>query len=363
MTDQQIETTYQAQLSNKQNFLTALLAEFNAPPIAIFESPREYYRMRAEFRIWHDGDDLFYAMFAPGDKTNPIRVENSTMVSEPINQLMKPLVEYVRDEPELSRKLFQIDFLSTSAGEVLVSMLYHRPIGDEWETCALRLQADLGISIIGRSRKKKIVLEKDYVIESMPLPDKTYFYQQVENSFTQPNAKVAVDMVRWARDAIGKHDDDLLELYCGNGNFSIALSGLFRKVLATEVSKSSVKSAQFNIAKNKIENLKVIRLSSEEFTQAMNNEREFRRLKESDVVLSDYQFSTVLVDPPRAGLDMDTLKMISAFDNILYISCNPQTLQTNLKTLVQTHSVQRAALFDQFPYTEHIESGVWLQKK
>ncbi|VEI47353.1 tRNA (uracil-5-)-methyltransferase [Actinobacillus equuli] len=66
------------------------------------------------------------------------------------------------------------------------------------------------------------------------------------------------------------------------------------------------------------------------------------------------------VDPPRAGLDQDTLNMVQAYERILYISCNPHTLADNLQQLTQTHRIERAALFDQFPYTHHVESGVWL---
>lgn len=363
MTDFVNEADYQAQLERKKSHLEALFAGFDMPKLEVFESPRARYRMRAEFRIWHEGDDLFYAMFEPGDKRNPIRIDDMPMVSEPISNLMLPLLEMIKGNEELARKLFQIDFLSTTTGEVLVSMLYHRPIADDWVIQARNIEQKLGVSLIGRSRKNKIVLGKDYVIESLPLTDKTFYYQQVENSFTQPNAQIAVKMVEWAKHAIGKQQDDLLELYCGNGNFSIALADQFRQVLATEVSKSSVKSAQFNIQKNKIDNLKIIRLSSEEFTQAINKEREFRRLKEINLDLDTYSFSTVLVDPPRAGIDSDTVKMISTFKQILYISCNPLTLKDNLDVLTKTHFVSRAALFDQFPYTDHIEAGVWLQRR
>jgi len=77
--------------------------------------------------------------------------------------------------------------------------------------------------------------------------------------------------------------------------------------------------------------------------------------------LDDYQFSTVFVDPPRAGIDVKTLQLIARFDHIIYISCNPETLADNLKVLCETHVIVRTALFDQFPYTDKIESGVWLR--
>ncbi len=137
----------------------------------------------------------------------------------------------------------------------------------------------------------------------------------------------------------------------------------FRQVLATEVSKTSVYAAQWNIEANRRDNIKIARLSAEEFTEAYTQSREFRRLQEQGISLKDYGFSAIFVDPPRAGVDEETLKLVSQFDNIIYISCNPETLRANLDTLCRTHTVKRAALFDQFPFTHHIESGVWLKKK
>ena len=76
-----------------------------------------------------------------------------------------------------------------------------------------------------------------------------------------------------------------------------------------------------------------------------------------------YDFSTVLVDPPRQGLDPDTRRMIAAYDTIVYISCSPDSLARDLKELQQTHDLERFAVFDQFCYTPHLESGVMLTKK
>jgi hypothetical protein len=89
-------------------------------------------------------------------------------------------------------------------------------------------------------------------------------YKQVENSFTQPNAAINEQMLGWALDVTKGSEGDLLELYCGNGNFSIALAQNFRKVLATEIAKPSVDSAQFNIAANGVDNLIILRMSAED---------------------------------------------------------------------------------------------------
>lgn len=168
-------------------------------------------------------------------------------------------------------------------------------------------------------------------------------------------------MLTWAQNATKGLGGDLIEFYCGNGNFSIALAQNFDRVLGTEISKSSVYSAQENIKRNNLDNVDIVRISAEEFSQAMAGERTFRRLADFD--LTTYSWETVLVDPPRAGLDEDSCKLISRFNRIIYISCNPATLKNNLNVLLQTHTIENSALFDQFPYTDHIEMGVVLVKK
>ncbi|WP_448212584.1 tRNA (uridine(54)-C5)-methyltransferase TrmA [Colwellia sp. MEBiC06753] len=355
---------YDAQLIEKQSEITAMFAEFNPPALASFPSPPTHYRLRAEFRVWHDGDDLDYIMFNSETKEK-YKVTEFPIASVLINQAMAKLITYVKTNEVLRRKLFQVDFLSTLSGELLVSLLYHKQLDEQWVTEANALKAQLSeiakTDIIGRAKKQKIILDKDYVVEQLTVDGKQFVYQQVENSFTQPNGAVNQHMLSWARTACAGRGGDLIELYCGNGNFSIALADQFDRVLGTEISKSSVNSAQYNIKANNLTNVDIVRMSSEEFTQAMNGERTFRRLEGFD--LTSYQYDTVLVDPPRAGLDDESVELVRQFDTIIYISCNPETLKTNLAALTTSHEIKNFALFDQFPFTHHVETGVVLTRK
>ncbi|MCE0814402.1 tRNA (uridine(54)-C5)-methyltransferase TrmA [Buttiauxella sp. S04-F03] len=356
---------YDAQLAEKVARLQSMMAPFAAPAPEVFRSPVSHYRMRAEFRIWHDEDDLYHIMFDQETKQR-IRVNSFPAASALINALMPAMLDGVRDIPALRFKLFQIDYLTTMSNQAVVSLLYHRRLGEEWQQHAEALRDNLraqgfNVHLIGRATKTKIELDQDFIDERLTVAGKEMIYRQVENSFTQPNAAMNVHMLEWALDATQGSRGDLLELYCGNGNFSLALARNFNRVLATEIAKPSVAAAQYNIAANEIENVQIIRMAAEDFTQAMNGVREFRRLEGID--LKSYQCETIFVDPPRSGLDADTVKMVQAYPRILYISCNPQTLCENLEVLSETHNVSRLALFDQFPYTHHMECGVWLTRK
>jgi tRNA (uracil-5-)-methyltransferase len=354
---------YQQQLDEKEQSIAENFAQFELPTFEIFTSPTLNYRQRAEFRVWHEGDDLYYIMFDSKTKKK-FRVDDFPVASVLINQFMSALLVDIRDNEILRQRLFQVDFLSTLSGEMLVSMLYHKQLDEEWIEQARQLKSRLSaiapVDIIGRARKQKVILDKDFVMEKLSVNEKEFHYQQVENSFTQPNAKVNEKMLLWAQKATTGTGGDLIELYCGNGNFSIALAENFDRVLGTEISKTSVKSAQINISENNLNNVDIVRMASEDFSQAMNGERVFRRLEGFD--LTSYNYQTVLVDPPRAGLDPDSVELVSRFERIIYISCNPETLRDNLVELVKTHKIEHFALFDQFPYTHHIETGVILSR-
>jgi len=356
------EDQYELLLKEKEDRIREQFAPFGVDTLDVFPSVPSHYRQRAEFRVWHDGDRCFHAMFAPGTKTDPIEITDFPIADNAICALMPKIMEAINQSDILKRKLFQVEYLSTLSGDMLVTLIYHKQLDDEWIEVARSLKDALGIHLIGRARKMRLLLDQDYVVESLNVDGKTLKYKQIEASFTQPNAKMNEHMLSWARAcASDSLDHDLLELYCGNGNFSLALADKFRRVVATEISKTSIYAANDGKAMNDIHNVDFARVSAEEFTAHMNGIKKRRRLE--DLKLEDADFGTVLVDPPRAGLDPDSCEMIAQYPRIIYISCNPDTLEQNLKQLSTTHEVKQFALFDQFPYTHHVECGAYLVKK
>ncbi|KYJ87341.1 tRNA (uridine(54)-C5)-methyltransferase TrmA [Sulfurovum riftiae] len=356
------DLSYPEQLQRKEERVSSLLAPFYTEELEVFDSPASHYRARSEFRIWHEGDRCDYAM-GNIEKKGAVTIAECPKVIEPIEKRMWKLLEKINASPEvLKQRLFSVEFLATTTDECLITMLYHRRLDDVWASEARLLEAELNCKIMGRSRKQKVILSDEFVTEKLEIDGRTFTYVQYESGFTQPNPVVNVKMIEWAITQAKKvGHGDFLESYCGLGNFTLPLSHYFEKVLATEISKRSIHAALENCKLNGIDNITFTRLASEEMTEALNGVREFSRLKGID--LKSYNFSTVLVDPPRAGLDEGTIKLISNIDNIIYISCNPETLARDLETLTLTHEVKEAAMYDQFPHTEHVESGVFLVRK
>jgi tRNA (uracil-5-)-methyltransferase len=292
------------------------------------------------------------------DSNGIVEIKSCPKVTKKIYDLMTPLKELIEKDAMLRQKLFSIEFLS-SLDKVMVSMLYHKKIDENWDKSAKVLEDSLAISVVGRSRKVKRVISDDFVIDTLHVKKKPYIYKILEGGFSQPNSFVNTKMLEWVLLHV-KNTKDLLELYCGHGNFTIVLSKMFKKVLATEVSKSSILSAKDSCIMNNVTNIEFLRMSVEDLISAFNKERDFYRLK--DIDLDDYDFSHVFVDPPRAGIDEKSLEFISKFETIIYISCNPLTLKRDLEFLKNEFYIENFAMFDQFPYTKHLESGIILKK-
>ncbi|KAF0656503.1 hypothetical protein L247_00515, partial [Salmonella enterica subsp. enterica serovar Worthington str. BCH-7253] len=113
MTPEHLPTEqYEAQLAEKVARLQSMMAPFSGLVPEVFRSPVSHYRMRAEFRLWHDGDDLYHIIFDQQTKSR-IRVDTFPAASQLINTLMKAMIAGVRDNHALRHKLFQIDYLTT----------------------------------------------------------------------------------------------------------------------------------------------------------------------------------------------------------------------------------------------------------
>ncbi|MDO5046297.1 tRNA (uridine(54)-C5)-methyltransferase TrmA [Campylobacter sp.] len=347
---------YDEQVEFKKKFIKEEFKDFYRGEFEFFASSAKNYRSRAEFGIYHEGERLSYYMRARERKF--VLIDECAKVEVKIANLMTPLLEFIEKNESLKHKLFAIEFISTK-DSLLAMLLYHKRL-DGLQSEFDALASEFNISVIARSRGQKLVSGGENLSERLYIDGAEYKFSFSEGAFIQPNRAVNEKMISWAKGCVDSADD-LLEMYCGHGNFTIPLAGKFKRVLATEISKNSIANALKNCELNGAKNIKFIRVSSEELMQAFSGVREFRRLE--GVNLKDFNFSHILVDPPRAGLDMSVVNFIKNYENIIYISCSPASLKENLKELCKSHEVAKFAIFDQFANTMHIECGVLLRKK
>ena len=409
---------YEDQILYKKRLIADKFREFFGGKFEFFASSPQNYRIRAEFGIWHDiwhsAFDLAYTM--GGARSKKILINECPKVALPIANLMPQLLEALRRSEALKEKLFGVEFISCASG-ILATLLYHKRLGEREQEAICELADKLGIRVMARARGQKLLSGELSLTDELYVDGRVYKFRFGENAFIQPNRSVNEKMIAWARSCVDfgkegtskvcaaqnsaaknfteknfasqnsaaqnygceqsapqnssceKHSvrpessaaRDLLELYCGHGNFTIPLAAKFNRVLASEISKSSIANARINCELNGVCNAQFVRLSADELMSAFARRREFERLKGIDIF--SYDFSHVLIDPPRAGLEPSVIDFIKNFQNLIYISCNPQTLFENLRSLCTTHEVRRFAIFDQFAHTAHIECGVLLKRR
>lgn len=360
---------YAVSFANKTEFVKTEFEKFLTPngvEISLFQSPRAAFRVRAEFRVFHDEDGASWAM--NGSAGGFVKVKSCAIVAEKIARLMPPLLEKVNSNSNLAKKLFGVEFFSTNERQngLLCVLLYHKNVEEIQQDLAVLaefLEREFDASLIARSRGKKLLFGSENLTSSVSVNDKNFKLKFSGEAFSQPNAFINEKMLFWVSENFlpASREEDLLELYCGHGNFTLPLSQNFHFILANEISKNSVSNALANASDNGVENIFIARMSSEELMQALAKKREFNRLK--GVNVDKFNFTNIFLDPPRAGCDAEVLKFAAKMKQIAYISCNPLTLKRDLEILSQTHFVKKMALFDQFAYTNHIECGVILEKK
>ena len=132
-------------LGKKVNRLRELLQAavgMEGPPLpapVVFESPREHFRMRATFKLWHQDGQVHYVMFDRADALRtPLEVVQFPMGSERLCALMPVVLRVLNESPELRERVDYCSFLTTLRGDTaLVTLTYNRPIDEaSWSAAA-----------------------------------------------------------------------------------------------------------------------------------------------------------------------------------------------------------------------------------
>ena len=172
-------------------------------------------------------------------------------------------------------------------------------------------------------------------------------------SFYQVNHHQAQELYNAAITAAGiTKEDTVLDLYCGVGTITLAMSKAAGKVIGVEVIPQAVEDAKENAKRNHIENAQFICADA----GAAALELEAKGIR-ADVVV---------VDPPRKGLNGDAIEAIDRFSprRLVYVSCDPATLARDVSLLEQRgFKLQNAQAFDLFPRCAHVETVVLLSRE
>lgn len=170
--------------------------------------------------------------------------------------------------------------------------------------------------------------------------------------FTQVNHEVNQRMVKRAVDLLDpRAGESVVDLFCGLGNFSLAIARRGAAVVGVEGSAALVARAGENAARNG--------LAAQARFMAADLYTDHEKAVASLPVASKW-----LIDPPRDGA-VEVCKLVpDNVQRIVYVSCNPSTLARDAAILVQTKGfrLRAAGVVNMFPHTAHVESIAWFER-
>jgi 23S rRNA (uracil1939-C5)-methyltransferase len=148
-----------------------------------------------------------------------------------------------------------------------------------------------------------------------------------------------------------KGSETIIDAYCGIGTIGIIASDNVKKVIGVELNRDAVKDAITNAKRNKANNIYFYNQDAGEFMNQMTAEKQ--------------SVDVVFLDPPRTGSTeqfMDSMISINP-KKVVYISCNPATLERDLSYLIKRgYEVKKAIPVDMFPGTEHVETVILMTR-
>ena len=163
-------------------------------------------------------------------------------------------------------------------------------------------------------------------------------------SFFQTNSLSAEVIYNKAREYVNedlKNNSVIYDLYSGTGTISQLIAPVAKKVIGVEIVEEAVIAARENASLNGLTNCEFI---ADDVLKALDNINE----------KPDY----IILDPPRDGVNPKALRKIMDYgvNNIVYISCKPQSLARDLQMLSWYYKPVKVCVIDQFPFTKNVET-------
>ena len=165
------------------------------------------------------------------------------------------------------------------------------------------------------------------------------FFEISYDSFFQVNSYINEQLFKIIKENV--QGSNVLDLYSGVGTLSIMASDNANKVYGIEIIPNAVINALKNAKMNNVSNINFILGDVQDKIKFIND-----------------KIDTIIVDPPRKGLDKNTInKILELLPNkIIYISCEAQSLSNNLKDLLTKYDVYKIYILDMFSYSYHVET-------
>ena len=217
---------------------------------------------------------------------------------------------------------------------------------ENFHTLCLSIHKKPGNAVLG---DKFVTLYGEGVIEDVLCGLR---FRLSPRSFYQVNHDQAERLYDKAIDFAGlTGEETVLDLYCGTGTITLALSRRAKEVIGVEIIDAAIRDAKENALRNGIDNA---RFFCADAAQAA-----------ARFAAEGTKPHVIVVDPPRKGLDESVIDSIvyMAPKKVVYVSCDPATLARDLKRFgEQGYETVKAEALDMFPRCHHVEAVALLQR-
>ena len=358
---------YSKQLSFKQEKVNALLNKIHkVEPIMGMKDPLNY-RNKVQVSFGYDDNHNVICGNYVSSTHRIVEIDDcmicDTKANEIIQSIKKLIIKYrisVFDEDALKGCIRHLLIRSTNQNEYMVVLVTGSQIIKN---------KDLFIKDILKFNKvvKTIVQNINNKHTSMVLGNRSFVlygngyiidklcglkFRISASSFYQVNITQTEVLYRKAIEAANLSKDDIvIDAYCGTGTIGLVASKHCKEVLGVEINQQAIKDAITNMKLNRVNNAAFI---CEDAGKYMN----FLAKKK-------FKVDVVIMDPPRTGSDKKFINSLISLSprKVVYVSCNPDTLKRDLIQLSKHYCIKQIQPVDMFPFTNHVECVVQLEKK
>ncbi|OOM82199.1 23S rRNA (uracil-C(5))-methyltransferase RlmCD [Clostridium puniceum] len=328
------------------------------------------YRNKMEFTFGDEakGAPLSIGMHMRGKSFGILTVDNCNLVDEDYRTIIRLTADYFDKQDLPYYRIMKAEgYLrhlvirkAQNTGEILVNLVTTTQVDFDLSEYVklLRSQNYKGnlVSIIHTENdslsdavipeKVNILFGKDYIRETLL----GLQFNISPFSFFQTNTKGAESLYTIVKEFMGDSNDKVVfDLYCGTGTIGQIVAGNAKKVVGIELIEEAVEAAKENAKLNGLNNCEFLAGDVAEIIKNVKDKPDI-----------------IILDPPRSGVHPKALDYVIKFNalEIIYVSCNPKTLVTDLKVLVDRgYEVVQTKVKDMFPMTPHVETCVLLQRK
>lgn len=362
------DISYDQQLIEKHRMLKEALGNISYEVEPFVPSPDVwFYRNKMEFVFSQKDGEALLGLHERGHWDRVVNVEQCFLLSERTNRILEAVRAFAKSHglsayDGKSHKGF-LRHLVIREGKNTQDLMVHLVTapgqlpGDlqAFTSEILRVASPLTSLLWSTSEKKADVAigQKTQILYGEPHITETLMglsFRISPYSFFQTNSRAAELLYK---ELIGHLEEGgaLVDLYSGSGGISLCAASRVHRVFGIESEPSAVEDSVENARQNRIRNVEFI-------------------CKDAGKALLQFlgkriPIKQVVCDPPRAGLGPKVISKIAALSprRILYVSCNPKALATDLALLAPRYAPVFVKPFDLFPHTSHVEALVVLELK